>query len=287
MSEENSKKEEKEQNNEIPTKNIENDEKENNQIEDVNLNVNQEGNNSLDEDNKDIITNENIENEENTDSKKHRKSYKMQYKESQIFPLNELVSKEEDSSINNNLERTQTSKETEKKDNINNISNDINENKNEINSSPSSKEEFQNKEIIINQEEKKERKLSENYAENLAQKNIYNSGTKYDFDNSRSGEEEENNEKYNEMDIIEKSPDIYDDKNKNQSLFNEKEENNNELELNQSPTFKTLNFDNPNENNQNYSNKFDSNISFGNNSIKEKDINENKIFSLHQKKIQI
>ena len=114
MSEENSKKEEKEQNNEIPTKNIENDEKENNQIEDVNLNVNQEGNNSLDEDNKDIITNENIENEENTDSKKHRKSYKMQYKESQIFPLNELVSKEEDSSINNNLERTQTKKETEK-----------------------------------------------------------------------------------------------------------------------------------------------------------------------------
>ena len=82
----------------------------------------------------------------------------------------------------------------------------------------------------------------------MAQKNIYNSGTKYDFDNSRSGEEEENNEKYNEMDIIEKSPDIYDDKNKNQSLFNEKEENNNELELNQSPTFKTLNFDNPNEN---------------------------------------
>ena len=39
MSEENSKKEEKEQNHEIPTKNIENDEKENNQIEDVNLNV--------------------------------------------------------------------------------------------------------------------------------------------------------------------------------------------------------------------------------------------------------
>jgi len=151
MSEENSKKEEKEQNNEIPTKNIEKDEKDekdNNQIEDINLNVNQEGNNILDEDNKDnkdIITNENIENEENTDLKKHRKSYKMQYKESQIFPLNELVSKEEDSSINNNLERAQTNKETEKKDNYNNISNEINENKNEINSFPSYKEEFQKK----------------------------------------------------------------------------------------------------------------------------------------------
>ena len=277
MSEEMLKKEEKLQNNEISLDIKEEIKEEDKAIKDNNICNEQEEKKIIQNDLKGSKENkpskiEQNENNQNLISEKEGK-------ETNIFEKTGILNEENMDKTDNNVEEIQKNQNKANKEN--NEDDKINENEKNLNIVSDEKQNENNN----NKEEKTIRKKSENLEKGSAQNILYTNNVKYDFDNSQN-EEDEKNFKKNKFEFLEKSPDRFDEDNKESSVFNikntlntpnQEENNNSQNSKDDSPTFKQLNFESPNlEDNQIGEKKNYSNITFGNNSSQENIKNSNE-----------